>query len=183
MNTTPLASWPSPLRCREHDLALVIYDTPNCSSNIGRVVRVRGPVIRSHRSDNMLTWLIRPVCRNHWAIVNVHGGLVKRSVRWADRIEHPDAWLLPLRPDLIEGLTETSLADLDDDLSHPAMADLISRLVAKPVPELTSGLAVESSHSQDDLGHFIVGAIQVGQRHAEHQRKLGGSLQGRLVNT
>ena len=31
-----------PFRCKDGDIAVIIYDTPSCSDNIGRFVEVRG---------------------------------------------------------------------------------------------------------------------------------------------
>ena len=82
-------------RCRPGDLALVIYDEPGCIDNVGRVVRVRGPVLWSVHYE-MNCWLIRPVARRLYCVE--HEGSIRRYVvAWKDRVEHQDSWLLPLR--------------------------------------------------------------------------------------
>jgi hypothetical protein len=85
------------LRCREGDLALIIREEPGCEVNVGRVVRVGWP----YRFDRVRgpSWLIEPVVTGPWSYVSPGGGyVITRPITFADRIEHPDAWLLPLRP-------------------------------------------------------------------------------------
>lgn len=84
------------LRCKDGDVALVVFDTIECASNIGRLVSVSGPI----RVDRELgaTWLIQPLTPQAWAMEDWH---TKEAVY--DRpplrgAEHPDQWLLPLRP-------------------------------------------------------------------------------------
>lgn len=86
------------LRCKAGDLALVVFDTPPCASNVGRAVVVRGPVrIAVGRGP---TWLVQPVTADPWAVERMSTGLVEFYVPPLDDVEHPDAWLLPIRPDL-----------------------------------------------------------------------------------
>jgi hypothetical protein len=85
------------LRCKEGDLALVIHDEPGCEANIGRTVEVRGPLNVNLRLA-LPCWLIRPVKPEPWCVTNLDGSLVSEVVGWGSRVEHPDAWLLPLRP-------------------------------------------------------------------------------------
>jgi hypothetical protein len=82
------------LRCKEGDLALVIHDEPGCRMNVGRVVVVRGPVVS--RPPYGPTWLIQPVQPEAWAVA--HRGGVHIEMPPLSGVEHPDAWLLPLRP-------------------------------------------------------------------------------------
>lgn len=84
------------LRCKAGDLALVIYETPECIRNVGRLVRVRGPV--KFNSDlNAPCWLIEPVNRRQrWWLDS--GGYVRPVSATHKNMEHPDPWLLPLRP-------------------------------------------------------------------------------------
>ena len=86
------------LRCREGDLALIIREEAGCEANIGRVVRVGGPL-----ELNPLwgpTWLIEPVNAEPWMhVAHSRDDVVTRPITFADRIEHSDDWLLPLHPD------------------------------------------------------------------------------------
>jgi hypothetical protein len=86
------------LRCKAGDLALVVYDEPGCRSNIGRVVEVRGPVEINPRIG-LQCWLIRPAGSNRrWRVTDDSGWIQTETVSWKSRIEHPDAWLVPISP-------------------------------------------------------------------------------------
>lgn len=85
------------LRCKDGDLAWVTYDEDACSANIGRLVRVSGPVILSHQYDGMPTWLIFPVDRRAWSISDSMEGAYPLIIGSEHTIEHPDGWLWPLR--------------------------------------------------------------------------------------
>ena len=85
------------LRCKAGDLALVVYDEPGCESNIGRAVEVRGPVEINPRIG-LQCWLIRPAGSNRRWRVEDSGWVLTQTVSWKSRIEHPDAWLLPIPP-------------------------------------------------------------------------------------
>lgn len=85
-------------RCKSGDLALVLYDEPCCSENIGKVVEVRGPVQRNSWLK-LMCWLIKPINRQLWHCVRRTGEHYTAYVTWTRQLEHPDAWLLPLRPD------------------------------------------------------------------------------------
>jgi len=86
------------LRCKAGDLALVVYDEPGCESNIGRAVEVRGPVSTNPRLD-LPCWLIRPAGNSrHWRVIRGSAPARTQTVSWKSRIEHPDAWLLPIPP-------------------------------------------------------------------------------------
>ena len=86
------------LRCKAGDLALVVYDEPGCESNIGRAVEVRGPVAINPRIG-LQCWLIRPIgSSRRWRVVRDPAPASTETVSWMNRIEHPDAWLLPIPP-------------------------------------------------------------------------------------
>jgi hypothetical protein len=86
------------LRCKAGDLALVVYDEPGCRSNIGRAVEVRGPVEINPRIG-LQCWLIRPAGSNRrWRVSDDSGWIQTETVSWKSRVEHPDAWLLPIPP-------------------------------------------------------------------------------------
>jgi hypothetical protein len=92
------------LRCSDGILALVIHDTVACRTNIGRVVQVRAP-IRFNPDLGLLCWLIKPVILAPY-FVETRGRVRQQVLYWKTRVEHPDAWLLPLQN------PEISLADL-----------------------------------------------------------------------
>lgn len=82
------------LRCKAGDLALVIHDEPGCQMNIGRAVVVSGPV-EIHPKYGP-SWLIQPTQQGVWAVTRQGG--VNMDTPPLHRVEHPDKWLLPLRP-------------------------------------------------------------------------------------
>ena len=84
------------LRCKEGDLALIVHDEPSCESNIGRIVQVRGPVMHNHRLQ-LTCWLIKPVERQPWRVERC-GAISSEIVYWKSLVEHPDSWMVPLRP-------------------------------------------------------------------------------------
>lgn len=84
------------IRCKPGDLALVIHDIPECVKNVGRLVRVRGP-LKLNRMYQLQCWLIEPVSGTDWYVDYYW------EVRWCKdaahlNLEHPDEWLMPLRP-------------------------------------------------------------------------------------
>ena len=85
------------LKCKEGDMAVVIRDTPKCKDNIGRLVEVRGPV-KMNTKIKRRCWLIRPLDSRPYAVEDLDGQFVMEIVDWLSRVEHPDAWLHPLRP-------------------------------------------------------------------------------------
>jgi hypothetical protein len=85
-------------RCKDGDLAIVIQDEPICAGNVGKVVQVRGPIMLNSRLK-LMCWLIKPVNRQLWHCVRSRGEHYTSYVTWKKQMEHPDSWLLPLRPD------------------------------------------------------------------------------------
>ena len=86
-------------RCQPGDLAIIIRDDPGYEENTGRIVTVHGP----GRQDEQLgtTWLIVPASDQPYSVMAFSG--CKRSYRvlLSHRIEHPDEWMFPIRPDSI----------------------------------------------------------------------------------
>jgi hypothetical protein len=68
----------SALKCKDGDFAVVVFDTPGCSQNIGRVVQVRGPVRRLKQSGK-LGWLIKPIHKEFEGL-RLDGRIVKELV-------------------------------------------------------------------------------------------------------
>jgi len=78
-------------------MALIIKEEPGCECNIGRAVTVSGPIIDLPGYGP--TWLIEPASLEPWSVLEYRDGSVwTRPITFSDLIEHPDAWLLPLRP-------------------------------------------------------------------------------------
>jgi hypothetical protein len=108
-------------RCRAGDLALVVRDEDGCLANVGKMVRVKGP-LRVNRRQRLVCWLIEPVKAEPWHwLVAATGKTRIEVITFASRIEHPDAWLVPLRPALLEGVisvAEPALHLVTEDLAH-----------------------------------------------------------------
>lgn len=85
------------LKCKHGDLALVLYDTPGCEQNIGKVVLVRGPASLVTRSK-MMGWRIKPLFPEPWRVVQLNRAIESEVVDWNSCVFHEDAWLVPLRP-------------------------------------------------------------------------------------
>lgn len=84
-------------RCKPGDLAIITYDVPVCTPNIGRVVKVSGPSIVNRRGQ--LTWLIQPVTLEPYMINNSDGTFKEFMALDDETIEHPDEWMMPIRPE------------------------------------------------------------------------------------
>ena len=90
------------LRCKAGDLAIITKEELGCEANIGRVVRVSGPILV--RVSVGPTWLIAPVGGPPWRVKRAARGggvrvVVARTVAQLQGIEHPDLWMVPLRND------------------------------------------------------------------------------------
>ncbi len=84
-------------RCKPGDLAIIVQDVPGCEDNIGRIVAVRGPSAIDYKGQ--LTWLITPLSDEPYIvdIPAIHGFRVMQVDE--DQIEHPDDWMVPIRPE------------------------------------------------------------------------------------
>ena len=82
-------------RCRPGDLALVTGEDPGYEENLGRLVKVSGPLAMN--PDLVLTWLIVPVSETPYAVMGFDGRKRSYRVQLQHKIEHPDVWLLPIR--------------------------------------------------------------------------------------
>lgn len=83
------------LRCKPGDVAIVIRDDPGYEANLGRFVRVGGPLGTNRRG--MKTWLIEPIDAREWAVGPPGAVPTYMTVRFSDLVQHPDIWLLPIR--------------------------------------------------------------------------------------
>ncbi len=82
-------------RCIPGDLAIIAYDIPSCTPNIGRFVEVHGPAGIS--LVGQITWLIRPVTLEPYMINDLAGAFDRFMALDDDHIEHPDEWMIPIR--------------------------------------------------------------------------------------
>jgi hypothetical protein len=130
------------LRCKPGDLAIVIHDTPPCAANIGRIVMVRGP-LKVNRTLRLPCWLIKPV-RPVPYLVEIGNTLNEQIVNWSSRVEHPDAWLLPISGLKDEVVIEDSL-DLDQNTLSLNQEIPAAVTAAKPLPQEGTA-AVRGSH-------------------------------------
>jgi hypothetical protein len=113
------------LRCKEGDLAIIIKEEPGCEANIGRVVRVSGPiVVREHVGA---TWLICPAGADDWLAILMcptRGAVVRAAhgIEQLSNIEHPDRWMVPLKKLRASGKGEQSrvTSGPQPGLSRPA---------------------------------------------------------------
>lgn len=85
------------IRCKPGDLAIILYDIPSCSDNIGRVVNVHGPLAADPAGQ--MTWLIMPVTDTPYLENDWDGNCIGPMQPGRLYLEHPDAWMLPIRPE------------------------------------------------------------------------------------
>lgn len=83
-------------RCKPGDIAVILFDEPECLGNVGRLVRVH-PTLQLNRELNLGCWLIVPLTDDDWFVSMANGSICTYPVGLEDRIEHPDAWMLPIQ--------------------------------------------------------------------------------------
>jgi len=83
------------LRCKDGDVAVITWDTPECLENLGRLVLVRGPV---HHQGGMACWRIKPVTPELYCVTEADKSITRESVTWGSGVVHQDAWMMPIRP-------------------------------------------------------------------------------------
>jgi hypothetical protein len=101
------------MQCQPGDIALVIHDEAGCVPNIGHLVMVRGPIWREPESG-LPCWLIKPLHRQPWRVLEPDGSITTEFVCWKGRVRHPDSWLLPLRPEASEAAAQEFFKWLDE---------------------------------------------------------------------
>lgn len=88
------------MKCKPGDIAIVVKDESGCTANIGRFVRIHGPEAYS-REYKLRTWLIQPLTLAPWACCRKDGSVFlvhpASDGSFDDDMEHPDAWLMPIR--------------------------------------------------------------------------------------
>lgn len=83
------------LRCKDGDMAVIVGDVPGCEGNIGCIVQVRGPTVQL---CGYICWRIKPLDKRKILIREHNGKIVSEKVFWNSRIQHPDCFLVPIRP-------------------------------------------------------------------------------------
>ena len=122
------------IRCKSGDLALVIHDEEACGQNIGRLVKVAGPLGLNQRLKKMC-WLIEPVIAQPWHCLSPKKKHYKLIVTFATDIEHPDEWLLPIAPEALnleEGIADNPLKQPgreQEDLFQKAVSSTTCNMV------------------------------------------------------
>ncbi len=81
-------------RCKPGDLAIIMYDEPQCAANIGRLVEVSGPLAID--VSGKATWLIQPITPEPYLINTWYDDSVRFMDYQEQGIEHPDEWMLPV---------------------------------------------------------------------------------------
>lgn len=84
------------IRCEPGDVAVILYDQPECLGNVGRLVKIH-PTLQLNIELNLPCWLIEPMQEDPWYISESDGSITVKSVTIKDCIEHPDVWMLPIR--------------------------------------------------------------------------------------
>jgi hypothetical protein len=96
------------MRCKEGELALVVKEERGCEQNIGRIVRVHGSI--ECGGEHGTTWVIVAADGSPWLpwLYRRRDGSAGLTTTRDRIIDHPDAWLLPLRGDepVIDGESE-----------------------------------------------------------------------------
>jgi hypothetical protein len=103
------------LKCKDGDFALVIYDTPDCQQNIGKVVQVMGPAKVLTRSQ-MLGWRIKPLFPAPWGVTELDGSIGFEVVDWSSCVFHEDEWLMPICPQTPEEIWRDLQLKIDQGL-------------------------------------------------------------------
>jgi hypothetical protein len=95
-------------RCKPGDLAIITREEPGCESNIGRMVRVSGPMDFDVNLNFEPTWLIYPVTLEPWLFLTSSGKLRFAEFEQGD-IEHPDSWMMPINQEDLAELTHETI--------------------------------------------------------------------------
>ncbi len=81
-------------RCKDGDLTVITHDVPSCAANIGRVVRLSGPVLPD--GNGRLAWLIEPITDEPYMINDLDGRFIGFMGYQEKGFEHPDEWMQPI---------------------------------------------------------------------------------------
>lgn len=101
-------------RCKPGDIAVILYDEPECLANVGRLVRVH-PTLQLNLDLNLFCWLIEPLQNDPWYISEVDGSITVKPINVSSQVEHPDVWMLPIKDELPgkQGFTKRSISEPD----------------------------------------------------------------------
>jgi hypothetical protein len=102
------------LRCKDGDVAIITWDYHDCLENLGRLVEVRGPV---DLDDGHPKWDIQPITPELYALRERDDSVIRETVTWMSRVQHPDAWMIPIQPN-----QETLCTDEAVNLEWPTPA-------------------------------------------------------------
>ena len=83
------------MNCKPGDLAMIIGDEESCIMNIGRIVRVHGPLAII---ENYQCWPIVPIHSDPIMVREGSDLKLWHNVKLEDDICHVDAWLKPIPP-------------------------------------------------------------------------------------
>lgn len=86
-------------RCKPGDIAVIIYDEPDCLANVGRLVRVH-PTLQLNLELNLFCWLIEPLEADPWHVSEADGHISVKVINASSQVEHPDVWMLPIKDEL-----------------------------------------------------------------------------------
>jgi hypothetical protein len=139
------------LGCKNGDYAIVIYDTPLCAANLGRIVEVRAPV-KIDATLDLPCWLIKPVRPTPY-LVERRDAVQPEIVDWASRIEHPDAWLLPLRP------FEDDASEVDSPGAKAKTESARKAIEAATIPATSMSYRPHSYFGSSDLQIELLGRV------------------------
>lgn len=105
------------IRCKPGDIAVILYDEPECLANVGRLVRVH-PTLQRNLNLNLDCWLIEPLQDDPWYVSEIYGTITVRPIKLSSQIEHPDAWMLPIQ-DGLPGAWKSTQVDDSDNIKEP----------------------------------------------------------------
>ncbi len=77
-------------RCKPGDLAIIMYDVPQCAANIGRAVEISGPA--EYDRHGRLTWLIQPVTAEPYPIATSNALMTARLVESLPPLQEMARW-------------------------------------------------------------------------------------------
>lgn len=99
-------------RCKPGDLAIIVIDVPGCDANLGRIVQVRNPLRYSYQYQQEC-WRIKPLHGDPMFVLEADGSFTLERIYWKSAIQHPDLWMLPIRPERLSDEVFDQLKLLD----------------------------------------------------------------------
>lgn len=115
-------------RCEAGDIALVLFDEPQCLQNVGRLVRVH-PKLMLNIQLKLQCWLIQPLDKSPWIYALADGSTHQTTDALGEQIEHPDNWMMPIRDNALSeeemAIYERIQDQIDQDLLHTGVVKRI----------------------------------------------------------